>query len=67
MSEASGWNELTRFQQRALIKLFGGGSLRNDDPAVAVELRTRGLIDENNALAMPGLRVLTRAMSRQQG
>jgi hypothetical protein len=66
MSEASGWNELTRFQQRALIKLFGGGSLRNDDPAVAVELRTRGLIDANNALAMPGLRVLTRAMSRQQ-
>jgi hypothetical protein len=47
MSEAPGWNELTRFQQRALIKLFGGGSLRNDDPAVAAELRARGLVDEN--------------------
>jgi len=66
MSEAPGWDELTRFQQRALIKLFGGGSLRNDDPAVAVELRARGLVDENNALAMPGLLVLTLAMRRQQ-
>ena len=66
MSEAPSWEELTRFQQRALIKLFGGGSLRNDDPAVAVELRTRGLVDENNALAMPGLLVLTLAMRRQQ-
>jgi hypothetical protein len=66
MSEAPGWDELTRFQQRALIKLFGGGSLRNDDPAVAVELRARGLVDENNALAMPGLLVVTLAMRRQQ-
>ena len=66
MSEAPGWEELTRFQQRALIKLFGGGSLRNDDPAVAVELRGRGLVDENNALAMSGLLVLTLAMRRPQ-
>ena len=64
MSEATGWDGLTRFQQRALIKLFGGGSLRNDDPAVANELRTRGFVDENNALAMPGLFVLTLAMRR---
>ena len=66
MSEAPGWDELTRFQQRALIKLFGGGSLRNDDPAIAKELRTRGFVDENNALAMPRLLVLTLAMRRQQ-
>jgi hypothetical protein len=66
MSEASGWDELTRFEQRALIKLFGGGSLRNDDPAIAKKLRTRGFVDENNALAMPGLFVLTLAIRRQQ-
>lgn len=66
MSEASGWDALTRFEQRALIKLFGGGSLRNDDPAVTHELRTRGFVDGNNALAMPGLFVLTSAMRRQQ-
>jgi hypothetical protein len=64
MSDASGWDALTRFEQRALIKLFGGGSLRNDDPAVANGLRTRGFVDENNALAMAGLFVLTLAMRR---
>jgi hypothetical protein len=59
-------DELTRFEQRALIKLFGGGSLRKEDPSVADGLRRRGLVDENNALAMPGLLVLTLAMCRQR-
>jgi hypothetical protein len=40
--------------------------LRYDDPAVVKELRTRGLVDENNVLAMPGLFVLTLAMRRHQ-
>jgi hypothetical protein len=66
MSEATGWDELTRLEQRALIKLFGGGSLRNDDLAIAEKLRTRGFVDEHNALAMPGLFVLTLAIRRQQ-
>ena len=66
MSEAMLWDQLTRFGQRALIKLFGGGSLRKNHPAVAEELRARGLVDENNALAMPGLFVLTLAMRRQR-
>jgi hypothetical protein len=66
MSEAIGWDGLTRFEQRALIKLFGGGSLRNDDPAIAQKLRTRGFVDENNTLAMSGLFVLTLAIRRQQ-
>ncbi|MBN8991661.1 MAG: hypothetical protein J0H42_25770 [Rhizobiales bacterium] len=66
MSEAAGWDELTRFEQRALIKLFGGGSLRCEDPAVANELRARGFVDENNMLAKPGLLVLTIAMRRRR-
>jgi hypothetical protein len=66
MSEALIWDDLTRFEQRALIELFGGGSLRYDDPAVVKELRARRLVDENNVLAMPGLFVLTLAMRRQQ-
>jgi len=66
MSEAAVWDELTRFEQRALIKLFGGGSLRYNSPAVADELRARGMVDENYALAMPGLLVLTLAMRRQR-
>jgi hypothetical protein len=66
MSEATGWDGLTRFEQRALIKLFGGGSLRNDDPAIARKLLARGFVDENNALAMPGLLVLNLALRRLQ-
>lgn len=66
MSEAKLWDELTRVGQRALIKLFGGGSLRHEKPAVVEELRARGFVDGNNALAMPGLLVLTLAMRRQQ-
>jgi len=59
--EAPGWDELTRFEQRALIS---GGSLRNDDPAVVAELRLLGFVDENDALSMPGLLVLTPAIRR---
>ncbi len=66
MSEALLWDALTRFEQRALIKPFGGGSLRNEDPAVVARLRTRSFVDGNNALAMPGLFVLTLAMRRQR-
>jgi hypothetical protein len=66
MFEAPGWDELTRPVQRALIKLFGGGSLRKNDPAIVDGLRARGFVDENDALSMPGLLVLTLAMRRQQ-
>jgi hypothetical protein len=66
MSEAMLWNQVTRIGQRALIKLFGGGSLRHEEPAVIEELRTRCLVDENNALTLPGLFVLTLAIRRQQ-
>ena len=65
MFEAPGWDELTRPEQRALIKLFGGGSLRKNDPAIVDGLRARGFVDENDALSMPGLLVLTLAMRRQ--
>ena len=66
MFEAPGWDELSRLEQRALIKLFGGGSLRKSDPAVVTRLRTLGFVDKNDALSMPGLLVLTLAMRRQQ-
>jgi hypothetical protein len=66
MFEAPGWDELTRHEQRALIKLFGGGSLRKNDPAVVGGLRSKDFVDENDALSMPGLMVLTLAMRRQQ-
>lgn len=66
MPEATGWDELTRIEQRALIKLFGGGSLRREDAAVVDGLRARGFVDDNNTLAMPGLLVLTLAMRQRQ-
>ena len=50
----------------ALLVLFGGGSLRTNDPAVVGRLRAKGFVDENDALSMPGLLVLTLAMRRQQ-
>jgi len=64
--EAPGWDDLTRIEQRALIKLFGGGSLRKNDPAVVARLRLLGFVDENDALSMPGLLVLTLAIRRHQ-
>jgi hypothetical protein len=63
MFEAPGWDELTRPEQRALIKLFGGGSLRKNDPAVDDGLHPKGFVDENDALSMPGLLVLTLAIA----
>jgi hypothetical protein len=66
MSETAVWDELTRFEQRLLIKLFGGGTVRKENPAVVDELRARGFVDQNDELALPGLFVLTLAMRRQQ-
>jgi hypothetical protein len=63
MPETPLWDELTRSQQRLLIRLFGGGSLRNAD----IEgLCRRGLVDDEQNLSVPGLLALTLAMRRQQ-
>jgi hypothetical protein len=40
------WNELNRSQQRMLIQLFGGGSLRNHNAADVDGLRRLGFIDD---------------------
>ena len=60
------WDELTRSEQRLLIRLFGGGSLRNQNAADIEGLRRRGLVDDERNLSMPGLMVLTLAMREQQ-
>ena len=66
MGETEGWDQLTRLEQRALIKLFGGGTLRHDNPSVVDGLHVRGLVDGNDNLSMPGLLILTLAMRKQQ-
>jgi hypothetical protein len=60
------WDELTRSEQRLLIRLFGGGSLRNQNAEDIEGLRRRGFIDDEQNLSMPGLLVLTLAMREQQ-
>ena len=60
------WDELTRSEQRLLIRLFGGGSVRNQNAADIDGLRRRGFIDNDQKLSMPGLLVLTLAMMEQQ-
>jgi hypothetical protein len=41
------WDQLSRAEQRMLIKLFGGGTLRANDPTETAQLRSDGLIDDN--------------------
>jgi hypothetical protein len=66
MVEATIWAQLNRPEQRLLIKLFGCGSTRNEEPAVVEGLCARGLLDENHELSKAGLFVLTLAMRKQQ-
>jgi hypothetical protein len=60
------WDELTRSEQRLLIRLFGGGSLRNQNAADIDGLRRRGLIDDEQNLSMLGLLLFTLALRDQQ-
>jgi hypothetical protein len=60
------WDDLTRSEQRLLIRLFGAGSLRNQNAVDIEGLSRRGLIDDAQNLSMPGLLVLTLAMRDQQ-
>ena len=66
MPETPLWDELTRSEQRSLIRLFGGGSLRNQNPKDVEGLCRRGLVDDEQNLSVPGLLALTLAMRRQQ-
>jgi hypothetical protein len=65
MADLPQWNELTRFEQRILIKLFGGGSLRNNNSTETVHLRLYGLVDDNG-LTSAGLEVFKAAFRSQQ-
>ena len=65
MSATINWDDLTRFEQRLLIKLFGG-TTRNENPAVVDGLRSRGLVDENDELSILGLLAFTLALRKQQ-
>jgi hypothetical protein len=66
MPETPLWDELTRSEQRLLIRLFGGGSLRNQNADAVEGLYRRGLVDDEQNLSVPGLLALTLAMRRKQ-
>jgi hypothetical protein len=45
MPATTHWNELSRLEQRLLTRLFGGGSLRNQNPEIISRLLQRELDD----------------------
>lgn len=42
MAESLSWNELSRAHQRVLARLWGGGSVRGQDPEVVIGLQLMG-------------------------
>ena len=48
MSPPIEWNELSRPQQWLLMRLYGGGSLRNQNPEIITALQQIELIEEDH-------------------
>ena len=65
MNDLALWNELTRREQRIVIKLFGGGSPHGDGPIETVNLTRLGLITENG-LTSAGLELFIAAFKAQR-
>jgi hypothetical protein len=63
---ATTWDDLTRLEQRLIIKLFGGGSLRNESAVPIDGLSVRGLIDDSG-LTVAGLEIFKEAYIRYSG
>ena len=59
------WNELTRREQRIMIKLFGGGSPLGDGPIETANLARLGLITMNG-LTSAGLELFIAAFKAQR-
>ena len=65
MNDLALWNELTRREQRIMIKLFGGGSPLGDGPIETANLTRLGLITENG-LTSAGLELFIAAFKAQR-
>jgi hypothetical protein len=59
------WDDLTRREQRVLIMLFGGGTLRSLSAEIVIQLSLRGLVD-HTGLTLKGLRVFIAAFRQQE-
>ena len=61
------WDELTRSEQRLLIRLFGAALCDTKMPGHRHRgLRQRALIDDEQKLSLPGLLMLTLVMREHQ-
>jgi hypothetical protein len=60
------WDEMTRSEQRLLIRLFGCGSLRNQDPKAIEGLYRRALIDNKGSLSPQGMMVFAGALHQHR-
>ena len=65
MNDLALWNELTRREQRIMIKLFGGGSPLGDGPIETANLARLGLITMNG-LTSAGLELFIAAFKAQR-
>jgi hypothetical protein len=60
------WNELTRREQRVLIKMYGGGSISGASQKEIANLRRFGLITGDAKLSAAGLKLFISAYNAQQ-
>jgi hypothetical protein len=65
VDDLAAWNELSRREQRLLIKLFGGGSVTREGMEETANLRRLGLITDGG-LSAAGLKLFTSAFKAQR-
>jgi hypothetical protein len=66
MSTSTHWDELNRSQQRLMIRLYGCGTVRNQDPEAIAHLYDCGFINDEGELTTLGTQVFISAVRRQQ-
>jgi hypothetical protein len=66
MPATTHWDELTRSEQRLLIRLYGGGTVRNQDPKAIEDLHRRDLVDDEGKITALGLLLFSVALRRHQ-
>jgi hypothetical protein len=66
MSTSTHWDELNRSQQRLMIRLYGCGTVRNQEPEAIARLYDCGFINDEGELTTLGIQVFISAVRRQQ-
>jgi hypothetical protein len=66
MPAMTDWDELSRLEQRLIMRLYGGGSVRNQSLEAIAHLHGCGLISDEGELTTSGVQVFMIALRRQQ-